>query len=82
MVDRRMSRRLNKPRGLPSLPPHPPLQSRQRKKAKCQQLAQSLEAMRTENAALAEQNEGMRRVSMHVCLDACMRVCEWLDWID
>ena len=42
------------------LTPQP--QSRLRKKAKAQQLAQQLEGMKAENAALAEENEAMRRV--------------------
>jgi hypothetical protein len=55
--------------------PHQPKQSRQRKKAKCQQLTQNLEAIRAENAALAAENEGMRKVRDRAWL------IDWLiDW--
>lgn len=43
-------------------------QSRLRKKAKAQQLAQQLEGMKAENSALADENEAMRRVRACVVL--------------
>lgn len=54
-------------------------QSRLRKKAKAQQLAQQLEGMKAENAALADENEAMRRVRAvltgALCVVCCVVLC-------